>query len=205
MLTAARLRPQKGNLKYFTAHLSRTQTEFCESMDNQNPEELKTKIADLEKTKSELIERIKKINRRVRYKQYEQKALEPFLEKTKNVDIESVKRRKRMMEFKIATQAYTPKLEREWIKEVKKIDEQLTDIREIDRARRKIRYIFQDIQDGESEVKVIEEELKKIRDELKTLYGSMKNVRYAERRAEMAAKKEEDELVSLGDLAMMEE
>ncbi|MFH1222632.1 MAG: hypothetical protein V1492_06135 [Candidatus Micrarchaeota archaeon] len=174
-------------------------------MDNQNPEELKTKIADLEKTKSELIERIKKINRRTRYKQYEQKALEPFLEKTKNVDIESVKRRKRMMEFKIATQAYTPKLEREWIKEVKKIDEQLTDIREIDRARRKIRYIFQDIQDGENEVKVIEEELKKIRDELKTLYGSMKNVRYAERRAEMAAKKEEDELVSLGDLATMEE
>jgi hypothetical protein len=52
-------------------------------METPNPEEVKTKIAELEKKKGELIERITKINRRIRYKEYEKKALEPFLEKQK--------------------------------------------------------------------------------------------------------------------------
>ncbi|MEM2908929.1 MAG: hypothetical protein QXT05_00115 [Candidatus Bilamarchaeaceae archaeon] len=170
----------------------------------ENADELKAKILELEKKKAELIEKIKVINRRLRYKRYEQKALEPFLEKTKNVDIEPIKRRKRSLEFRIATQAYTPKIEREWIKEVKDIDEKLAEVREIERARKKIRYILADIEKGEKEVKDIEEDLKKIREELRKLYSEMKSVRNAERKAALAKEKEEEELVSLEDLAMIE-
>jgi uncharacterized coiled-coil DUF342 family protein len=193
---------EKSNFKYFTHQIRKTQANFGIGMEN--PDELKSKISDLEKRKSELIDKIREINRRLRYKKYEQKALEPFLEKTKDVNVEPVKRKKRMLEFRIATQAYTPKMEREWIKEVKIIDAQLDELREIERARRKIRYIAGDIEAGENEVKKIEEELKKIRDELKDLYGDLKVVRDGERKAAMIAKREEDELVSLGDLAMIE-
>lgn len=168
-------------------------------------EELKNKITNLEKKKEALIEKIKKINKRLRYKKYEQKALEPFLEKTKDIRVEQFRRQKRVLEFKIATQAYTPRIEREWVKEVKKIDKKLDEVREIERARKKIRYITQDIEDGEKEIKKIEEDLNVFRDDLKKLYSDMKVAKNAERKAALVAKKEERELVSLGDLAMLEE
>src|SRR4030095_6047336 len=113
---------------------------------------LKTKIDELEKKKSELIERIKALNRRIRYKKYEQKALEPFLEQTKDVQIAPLRKQKRALDFRISTAAYTPKMEKDLIKELKKIDEQLDKVKEVERARRKIKYVEQDIIDGEKEI-----------------------------------------------------
>jgi len=168
-------------------------------------EEIKTKIDELEKQKSELIEKIKKINRRLRYKQYEKKALEPFLEKTRGVAVEPIRRRKRILEFKIATQAYTPKMEREWLKEVKKVDKQLDELREVERARRKSRYIDRDIEEGEEAVREIETGLKSLRDDLKKLYDAMREFRSVARQAAGEEKRAKEEMVSLGDLALMEE
>ncbi len=168
-------------------------------------EEIKSKIEELEKRKAELIEQIKKINRRLRYKKYEKKALEPFLEQTKAVVIEPIRRKKRILEFKISTQAYTPKLEKEWLKEVKKVDKKLDELREVERARRKNRYIDKDIEDAEKEVVQIETELKSLRDDLKKLYDAMKEFRAAARKAAGEAKREQDEMVALGDLALIEQ
>jgi len=168
-------------------------------------DEVKGKIDELEGRKTDLIEKIKKINRRLRYKRYEKKALEPFLEKTKEVVVEPLRRKKRIMEFKIATQAYTPKMEREWLKEVKKVDKKLDELREVERARRKKRYIDRDIEDGEKAVEFIETELKKLRDDLKKLYDAMKEFRSVARKAATAEKRAQDEMVSLGDLALIEE
>jgi len=167
-------------------------------------EEIKSKIDELETQKSGLIDKIKKINRRLRYKQYEKKALEPFLEKTKGVAVEPVRRRKRILEFKIATQAYTPKLEREWLKEVKKVDKQLEELREVERARRKNRYIDKDIEECETAVKEIETGLKILREDLKKLYDAMREFRSVARKAAGEEKRAQEEMVSLGDLALME-
>lgn len=165
---------------------------------------LKAKIEELEKKKSELIERIKQINRRIRYKKYEQKALEPFLEQTKDVQIAPYRKQKRVLEFKIATAAYTPKMEKELIKQVRKIDEQLEKVKEVERARRKIKYVEQDIAEGEAEIGRIETELKTIREELRKLYNEMKNVRLSARKQSAAQAKAEEDLVALGDLALIE-
>jgi len=142
-------------------------TEGEEKAKTTSEDEIKAKVDELEKQKAELIERIKKINRRLRYKQYEKKALEPFLEKTKTIAVEPVRRRKRILEFKIATQAYTPKMEKEWLKEVKKVDKQLEELKEVERARRKSRYIDKDIEEGDEAVKTIEVGLKSLREDLK--------------------------------------
>jgi len=167
--------------------------------------EIKTKIDELEKQKGELIEKIKKINRRLRYKQYEKKALEPFLEKTKNVAVEPIRRRKRILEFKIATQAYTAKIEKEWLKEVKKVDKQLDELKEVERARRKSRYVDTDIQEGEEAIQEIEKGLKGLRDDLKKLYDAMREFRSVARKAAGDEKRAQEEMVSLGDLALIEE
>ncbi len=167
-------------------------------------EEVRSEIEELEKRKAELIEKIKKVNRRLRYKKYEQKALEPFLEQTKTVVVEPYRRRKRILEFKISTQAYTPKLEREWLKEVKKVDKKLDELKEIERARRKKRYIDKDIDEAEKEVGHIEIELKSLRGDLKKLYDAMREFRSVARKAAGVEKRAQDEMVSLGDIALIE-
>jgi uncharacterized coiled-coil DUF342 family protein len=167
-------------------------------------EQLKTRIEELEKKKSELIERIKQLNRRIRYKKYEQKALQPFLEQTKDVQVAPLRKQKRALDFRISTSAYTPRMEKELIKQLKKVDEELDKVKEVERARRKIKYVEQDITDGETEIVKIEGELKTIRDELKKLYDDMKGFRMSQRKAAAAQERAEDDLVALGDLAIVE-
>ncbi len=165
---------------------------------------LKTKIDGLETKKNELIERIKQINRRIRYKKYEEKAIQPFLEQTKDIQTIPIRKKKRALEFRISTSAYTPKMERDLIKELRKVDEDLEKVREVERARRKIKYVAQDISDGEAEIVRIETELKVIRDELKKLYDEMKTFRISAKRQADAQARADEDLVALGDLAMMD-
>ncbi len=167
-------------------------------------DELRSRIEELEKKKSELIERIKQLNRRIRYKEYEQKALVPFLEKTKEVVIAPLRKRKRTMEFRIATAAYTPRIEKELLKEMRKIDEDLEKVKEVERARRKAKYVEKDISDGKTEIVTIETNLKVIRDDLKKMYDDLKGMRLTARRTATAESRAEDDMVALGDLALIE-
>ncbi len=167
-------------------------------------DELRTKIEELEKKKSELIERIKQLNRRIRYKKYEQKALGPFLEQTKDVKIAPYHKQKRALEFRISTAAYTPKMEKELIKELREVDKKLGEVREVERARRKIKYVEQDITEGEAEIVKIEVELKAIREDLKKLYDEMKSIRATSRKQMAAQERAEEDMVALGDLATIE-
>jgi len=145
------------------------------------------RIKELEARKAELIERIKYLTRRVRYKKFEQKALEPYLEQTKDVQIMPLRKRRNMVEFRIATQAYTPKMERDLLKEVRRLDEELGKVREIERARRKKQYVDKDIESGEKEILEIEGSLKDVREKLRKLYDDAKAARMAARRTATAA------------------
>jgi uncharacterized coiled-coil DUF342 family protein len=167
-------------------------------------DELRIKIEELEKSKSELIERIQQLNRRIRYKKYEQKALLPFLEQTKDVRIIPFRKQKRALEFRISTAAYTPRMEKELLKELKKVDDQLDKVKEVERARRKQVYVEKDILEGETEIGTIEVQLKTIREELKKLYDDLKGVRIVARKQAAADARADDDLVALGDLALIE-
>lgn len=169
-----------------------------------NPDNVKGRIDLLEKQKGDLIEQIKALNRRIRYKKYEQKALAPFLEQTKDVEVSKYRKMKRSLEFKISTAAYTPAMERDLLKKMRKIDEQLEEVKEVEKARRKIRYVEKDIEEGEAEIVQIEEKLKVIRDELKGLYENYKDIRAIQRKEAQAAAKAEEDMVALGDLAFIE-
>jgi len=166
-------------------------------------EDLISKIDELEKRKGSLIEKIKEVNKRLRYKRYEQKALEPFLEQNKNVRIGWLRKRKQDVEFKIATEAYTPQIEREWLKEAKKIDKELLKVQEIEKARRKKRFVDQDIEYGEKEVAKIENELKTLRDELNKLYNSVRTIR-SMTKSGIKFGGFKNEMVTLGDIGIIE-
>lgn len=175
--------------------------------------EKKSEVEILEAKKAELIGRIQKAYRKIRYKKYEQQTLEPFLKETEAVQIAPLRKRKRALEFKISTAAYTPKMEREILKQMREIDAELDKVKEVEKARRKAKYVVQDIADAENEIKKIEEELKVIREELKKHYGSMKNQQRRREGSENrerrqgekpAPRNEEDDYVSLGDIALIE-
>jgi len=165
-------------------------------------EEIKGKIVELEKQKNDLIEKLKRINSRLRYKRYEQKALEPFLEQTKNIRIGPLKRQKQVIDFRIATQAYTPKLEKEWIKELKKVDEQLDKVKEIEKVRRKKVFVEQDIAQAEKELAENETKLNAIREELKKLYDTRRVIQSITRKGVRIGGFKDD--ITLGDIGIIE-
>ncbi len=167
-------------------------------------EDVEARIAQLEGDKSKLINEIKKNYGRIRYKKYEEKALQPFLKETENVRVGPVRKRLRQLEFKIATQAYTPQIERKLVKEVKKVEAELKDLRAIEKARRKKRLVFQDIIDCETRITEIEVDLKSMRSELKDLYGRMKTLKSGKKHGIIFGEKPED-MVSMEDIVVIED
>ena len=166
-------------------------------------EELKVKIDELEKNKAALIERIQELNKRLRYKKYEQNALEPFLEETKNIRIGPLRKNKRDLEFRIATQAYTPQIEKELLKEMRIIDAELIKIREVEWARKKKKLVDQDVLDANKEILTIEEKLKAIREELKQFYDNIKTIRSVSKRG-VKFGGFDDEMLTLGEIGVIE-
>lgn len=168
------------------------------------PEELRTKIGQLEKRKGDLIEQIKALNGRLRYKEYEKKALQPFLEQTKDVKTGQLRREANALEFKISTQAFTPKHEREWLKRLRKLEAELAKVKEVERARHKNQLVERDIEEAQKDITLIEQELKKVRDELKKLYDDAHLIAVASKKGAMIGV-HDDETVSLEEIGVIEE
>jgi len=189
--------------------LSTTNYRICDFMAEgiEELEKINQEIKTLEDTKVEMIDRVRYLMRRIRFKKFEQKALEPYLEETRDVQIAPLRKRRNKMEFMIATAAYTPKIEREWLKEVRKLDEALEKVKEVERARRKIRFVEDDIKQGEQEVVDLENKIRDSKDKLRRLYDEAKSVRMSVRRTSSAAASSpmmEEDMVTLGDLALIE-
>lgn len=168
-------------------------------------EEIRPKVEGLEKSKGALIDRIRKINRTLKYKEHELIALGDYLKQHEAVDTDGPRKKKRALEFRISTSAYTPKIEKELLKELRKVEEALTAVKDVEKARRKRKYIELDIKEGKDEIVKIEVELKVIRESLKDLYEKLKSFRNSGSRYNSTVEKnEEDDLVALGDLAQIE-
>lgn len=164
-------------------------------------EAVEAEIMQLEERKKGLIEKIKEINRKVLYKKYELKALEPFLKETSQVDTLPIRKTISKLEFKLSTQGYTLKREREIVKMIKELEKELKKIEPIEKARKKKKFVERDLQDLGAQAEDIEKQLKEIREriiELQKIRKSMKK--------ELARKKkiEDTELVSLEDVVVIE-
>ncbi len=167
-----------------------------------NEEEVRTQLGELEKKKGMLLDKIRALKRRLHYKEYEHKALEPFLEKTKDIRIGPLRKSKRALEFKIATQAYTPGIERELIKELKVIDKRLEEVQEVEKARRKKKFVEEDIENAQKDITATEEELRGVLDSIKKLHNEAKEIRaILGSGVRMGGFKDE---ITLGDISIIE-
>ncbi|MFA5105779.1 MAG: hypothetical protein WC506_02345 [Candidatus Micrarchaeia archaeon] len=155
--------------------------------------EVESRISELEAKKTQLIDKIKELNNTIRAKERQ-------LERSAGVDRDAprpgqIARELEQMEFRIATAAYTPKIEKDMIKRVNELQKELAAAKEADRKRRKLMYAEGDLKAASEERAKIEKELNDIRAELKTLYNSRKEANNADRkdRAEAERHHSQDE------------
>ena len=151
--------------------------------------EFDAKITELEKQKNELIAKIKEVNGKIRFKE---RQLGSFGAQSggegNTASAGRLRRELERAEFGIATAAYTAKMEKEMIKQVKEIEGQLKGAVEQEKKRRKLFYIQQDLEAAKALQGQIDEQLKKIRGELDSAYES---ARRTNRDAEQGKRRDE--------------
>lgn len=137
-------------------------------------EEIKKRIIEIENEKNELIEEAKKINKRLHYKNMELKALQPYLKENPNIKIGPYKKQLRNLEFKVSTQAYTPKIERELLKRIKTVKKELEEAMKVESVRRKAKLVEQDIEEATKRKEELDNKLAELREKLKNLREELK-------------------------------
>ena len=155
-------------------------------------------LEDLEKKKGELIEEAKKVNNRLKYKEMELKAIEPFVKQTEDVNPEPVKRRLRRLEFKISTQAFTPKKEKELLKRLKTLEKEAEFVLKVERARKKKALIEKDLEELRKKKEELDKQLSEIREQIKEMRKRIKEEKKA--KAVMPVSASEEAYFSLEDV-----
>jgi len=169
-------------------------------------DEIERKIGELEKEKGKLFAEIIRINGRIRYKSFEEKALAPYLKRKEDVRPGRLYSALDEVEFRIATEAYTPKIEKEMIKEARKIKEGLKEAVVVAKMRKRHQFVKNDIEKLEEERKGVEKRLEVVRNELSALYAERKNEekKKRDRAGWTDYMRPIDRFVSIGDICTIE-
>ncbi len=176
--------------------------------------EIRKTIENERKNRIILIDSIKRMRRRIAYKQAEYAALSKLVsiapEKTKSIGY--LKRMKERLEFRISTEASSLTLEKELIRKINDIDAELDKAIKGYKLKKKVDLINGDITDIN---KQIEEQEKKILESNKTLDDLYSNLRSltgfrGERkqsgsRERRPGKQQKNAEISLADIAVMKD
>ncbi|MCX6774178.1 MAG: hypothetical protein NTY68_04255 [Candidatus Micrarchaeota archaeon] len=168
--------------------------------DNSNPE---TEIRKLTDRKQELIEKIKRISKGLKYKTIELKALEPLEAQAEKENPFILIRKLKKLEFRLSTQASTPKMEKVMMKEIMDLERQIRKVKPLLTASSRIRRVREDLKYYEGEMVKIESELKTLRERLKGLIDKRKEERANEKKGISYQQEEtaEEHFTSLEDMA----
>ena len=168
--------------------------------DSSNPESEIRKLTD---RKQELIEKVKRISKGLKYKTIELKALEPLEAQAEKENPFILIRKLKKLEFRLSTQASTPKMEKEMMKEIIDLERKIRKVKPLLTASSRIRRVREDLKYYETEMVKIESELKVLREKLKDLIDKRK-VERAEEKKGISYQQEEtadEHFISLEDMA----
>ncbi len=179
-----------------------------ESKKAEKPEKPKNpidaKIDELNAKKRELIYKVKNATKQLKYKKIELEALVKILKDYDESKVQKLQRRLKSLEFKIATRALNNKAERELVKRIMVIEKELAQFRPMMKAKKRRKFLEEDVSKLEEEIKDLESKLKEIREELRGLFRKKKTEEIAKKRG-VSISDEREELVTLGDIIVMEE
>jgi uncharacterized coiled-coil DUF342 family protein len=152
--------------------------------ESNNPEavKLKDEIDNLRKDRSKLIARVKDSRRRLSYKEAEFVAIDRLLKMKKEEDKDGEKRKrvgylkrmKQRLEFKISTEASSLTQEKDIIRKINEINQELNEALASVRLERKIGFIKKDIEDYSKNITEINTKIGEIDGKLDGLYVNLR-------------------------------
>jgi uncharacterized coiled-coil DUF342 family protein len=171
-------------------------------------DQLKGSIEEEKKKRNGLIDQMRRLRNKLNYKQAEYAAISKLSDLNRAPkNLGRLKRMKSDLEFKIATEATTLSAERELIKKLNEINNELEDALKVYRARRKVELVSKDIEDigkaleqYKTQVLDVDKKLDALYSELRSITGWKRQATSEEHRPRRAMKEEHFE-VSLEDIA----
>lgn len=163
-----------------------------------------SRINELQEKKKALIDRVRAATKKLKYKKIELEAVSRLIENYDEREVQRLQRMLKGLEFKVQTTALTSKTEKDLVKKIMAIEKKLAKWRPMIKAKRRKKYIEEDIKGLEEEIEEVEEKLKEIREELNKLYRDRKSKEMAEKKGVKFAEEVED-MVSMGDVIVFEE
>jgi uncharacterized coiled-coil DUF342 family protein len=163
-------------------------------------------ISRLTTRKNELIERVKKVTKSLRYRTIELKALEPLAAQAEKENPFILIRKLKKLEFKLSTTAINPKVEKAMMKEIIDLERKIRKVKPLLTASSRMKRVKEDLAALEIDYAKIETELRDLRAKLRDLIGRKKENKAAERQGISYEESVEavDEFVSLEDIAEIE-
>lgn len=166
------------------------EAEKKEAVGTTQKEETEKKITEGKKRILEVIEELKRLRRRLAYKQSEYDAIQRLWEMTPhNSNLYKLRRMRSRLEFRIATEAATLVKEKEMIKTLAEISEELEEASTTERLKKKSEFVMKDIEGISKRIEEMETKLKEEDAKLDSLYATIRE-RTGARRATATGKRE---------------
>ncbi len=179
-----------------------------EQTENPKAVELKKQIESEKNSRLSLIIGAKRLRHKLAYKQAEFETFSKLNEmnKEKPRNIGYLKRQKEKLEFRIATEASTLNSEKELIRKIKAIDEDLEKALKSYKVKRKVELVAGDIEELKKEIDAQEEKIKVSNLKLDELYSALRALSgHRQKQVRHEPHHERTKAISLEDIAIMKE
>ncbi len=150
----------------------------------------------------------KRLRHKLAYKQAEFETFSKLNEMNKERprNIGYLKRQKEKLEFRIATEASTLNSEKELIRKIKAIDEDLEKSLKSFKVKRKVELVAGDIEELKKEIDAQEEKIKASNTKLDELYSALRAMSdHRQKQVKHEPHRERTKAISLEDIAIMKE
>lgn len=175
--------------------------------------ELKKGIDDEKKRRSDIINEIRRKRSKLGYKQVEYEAVSKLSTmNTEHVNIGRLRRMKESLEFRISTEAHTLSSEKDLIRKLNVIDEDLNKAIKNFKMKKKLNFIVDDIAQLKKEINELDKKIEESNKKLDDLYGELRTLTDYRRRPKRSEHRERNSnfggepkamSISLEDIAIM--
>ncbi|MGC8662228.1 MAG: hypothetical protein ACP5RT_00355 [Candidatus Micrarchaeia archaeon] len=171
--------------------------------------EIKENIDKEKKQRFEIIDKLKMLRKKVGFKKAEQSAISKLLEGSNEQEkkIGYLFRLKEKLEFKISTGAFTLDAEKDLIRKINEVNEELDSALKKKRLRKRIELLGGDIEALNKEIEEKEKLVKESEKKLDALYDELRGIlgRRRPRQAREKRNSPKEQKISLADIAIIKE
>lgn len=154
-------------------------------------QDLRRKIDELLAQKGPLFEEARRINSEIRRNAHIARQLSMLVSGKSANSLSRLYRLRDEIDFRISTEAYTPKIEKEFITEIKEVEKKLDEAKRLDWIRRKLSRANELLADAQKKKTGLDAKLLQMRTELDSLFKQHRDSQEKSRKEQAYARREE--------------